>query len=452
MRSWRALFSLLLVCIICSASCGSALAAGSSSDGPSLIDDWDIDPWGELEEIQEDQETEQPSGAGEGEAQEADPSPVISAPAGVQPFSLSPDDVTSIVITGSGTWRVGSGSLEFSSTSWTRTVDSESMGAPGYVSVTSGTLNSNYATVGCGVSGPGYVDIDFSLVAPDSLSGISGTVDLRYYGSTGWGSPGGWNASSPTLYPLTTEEYRPQLLINGTVAATCDVVDKQVVIDYDITEEVTSMVLRVYFSGTATTSSSSSTSRSSGLYYDFTGLTLDINTGEVDQDFLGGLFDVLFGWIADIWSAIINLPGQIASAIGDLLYSLFVPTEEEFTAIQEDYETLLSERLGFVWQCGTWITDFGSAVLEGIQSGDEYQFTFPGLSFPAGGEMHELVPESTVSLDNDLMAVLRPVLGTIVSLLCVAWFINMAENMVVAIVSGASYFEYLKGGGGSSDH
>ena len=163
------------------------------------------------------------------------------------------------------------------------------------------------------------------------------------------------------------------------------VVDKQVVIDYDITEEVTSMVLRVYF-------------------------------------------------------------------IGDLLYSLFVPSEEEFTAIQEDYETLLSERLGFVWQCGTWITDFGSAVLEGIQSGDEYQFTFPGLSFPAGGEMHKLVPESTVSLDNDLMAVLRPVLGTIVSLLCVAWFINMAENMVVAIVSGASYFEYLKGGGGSSDH
>lgn len=430
------------------------MAAGSSSDGPSLIDDWDIDPWGELEEIQEDQETEQPSGAGEGEAQEADPSPVISGPAGVQPFALSPDDVTSIVITGSGTWRVGTASLEFNTTSWMGTVDSDSMGEPGYLSVVNGSLSIDSSLVVCGVSGPGYVDIDFSLIAPDSLSGINGTVDLRYYGaiSSISSSSSEWSSDKPTLYPLTIDEYRPQLLINGAVVTTCDVVDNQIVVSYEITEEVETVVLRVYFSGTAAASLNAWHYRAGYLYYDFTGLTLDINTGEVDQDFLGGLFDVLFGWIADIWSAIINLPGQIASAIGDLLYSLFVPSEEEFTAIQEDYETLLSERLGFVWQCGTWITDFGSAVLEGIQSGDEYQFTFPGLSFPAGGEMHELVPESTVSLDNDLMAVLRPVLGTIVSLLCVAWFINMAENMVVAIVSGASYFEYLKGGGGSNDH
>lgn len=145
--------------------------------------------------------------------------------------------------------------------------------------------------------------------------------------------------------------------------------------------------------------------------------------------------------------AIVELPGKIVNAIIDGLKSLFVPSEEDLAAIQEQYKTLLSERLGFVWQAGELVIDFGSSVLSALEGATDYSFHFPGvhLSLPEGE--YDLIAAQDVSLDNPLTAVLRPVLGTIVSFLVVAAFVNTAERMVVAFVSGKSYFDFLKGDG-----
>lgn len=49
-----------------------------------------------------------------------------------------------------------------------------------------------------------------------------------------------------------------------------------------------------------------------------------------------------------------------------------------------------------------------------------------------------------MSLENGVMAVLRPILGTIISFVSVIAFSNSAFDMVTALISGASYFEYLR--------
>lgn len=176
--------------------------------------------------------------------------------------------------------------------------------------------------------------------------------------------------------------------------------------------------------------------------------------GDSGSEETNGLLNTILGWLKSIFDginniaiAIVELPGKIVNAIIDGLKSLFVPSEEDLAAIQEQYKTLLSERLGFVWQAGELVIDFGSSVLSALEGATDYSFHFPGvhLSLPEGE--YDLIAAQDVSLDNPLTAVLRPVLGTIVSFLVVAAFVNTAERMVVAFVSGKSYFDFLKGDG-----
>ena len=153
------------------------------------------------------------------------------------------------------------------------------------------------------------------------------------------------------------------------------------------------------------------------------------------------------GLLKGILNAITSLPGKIVSALIDGLKSLFIPSDADITELKTKYETLLSERLGFVWQAGEWLVSFGQSVLSAMQSTDEYVFTFPGLHLTLPEGEFTLIEEMPVSLDNAVMDVIRPVLGTVVSMVSVIAFINTAESMLVAIVSGASYFQFLKGGG-----
>ena len=160
-----------------------------------------------------------------------------------------------------------------------------------------------------------------------------------------------------------------------------------------------------------------------------------------------GLLSGILAFLQTIYNAIVSLPGNIASAIIEGLKGLFIPSEEDITGIKSQYESLFSQRLGFIYQAASWITDFAQTMLPTLQSGNTYQFTFPGVSVPLpDGTNMVLLQEQQVSLENGLMDVLRPVLGTIVSFICVVSFINMAHDMVSALISGTSYFEFMRGG------
>lgn len=167
--------------------------------------------------------------------------------------------------------------------------------------------------------------------------------------------------------------------------------------------------------------------------------------GGFDEESKGLLRTIVDG-VKAIVTGIIEMPGKIASAILDGLKGLFVPSAEEITAIKESYEDLLSERLGFIWQAGEMVISFGQSVLSAFETATDFQFEFPGVSFelPELGQVTLIEPQ-TVSVNNAFMDVMQPVLGTIVSFICVLAFINTAERMVVAVVSGISYFHFLKG-------
>lgn len=148
--------------------------------------------------------------------------------------------------------------------------------------------------------------------------------------------------------------------------------------------------------------------------------------------------------IQNIISAITSLPGLIVDGIKNL----FIPSQQDLETLKTNYETMLEEKLGFVWQVGDWLTSFANTMISAFTGGTSYTFEFPGISFSMNGETHEIVPAQTVSLENAFMSVMRPVLGTAVSFICIIAFIRLGEHMLTAVVSGASYFEFLKGDGG----
>lgn len=171
--------------------------------------------------------------------------------------------------------------------------------------------------------------------------------------------------------------------------------------------------------------------------------------GEVTHGLLNNIIAFLrniVNGIGNIGTAIVELPGKIVSALIDGLKSLFIPSEEDLTGIKDQYAQLLEERLGFVWQAGEMVVSFGQSVLSAFESTTDFQFEFPGVSFelPELGTV-TLIEAQDVSVDNAFMDVMQPVLGTIVSFICVLAFINTAERMVIAVISGVSYFHFLKG-------
>lgn len=162
-----------------------------------------------------------------------------------------------------------------------------------------------------------------------------------------------------------------------------------------------------------------------------------------------GLLNSIIEWlqkilngITSIGKAIAALPGQIVNLLVDALKSLFIPDQETVQAIFTKYNTLLETKLGFIWQLFQFVETAISGLVSGFSSGTAYQFVFPGVSVTLSGELYELIPQTPVSLDNPLMDVVRPVVGTIFSFISVAWVVNKAEDMVIALVSGASYLSW----------
>lgn len=167
------------------------------------------------------------------------------------------------------------------------------------------------------------------------------------------------------------------------------------------------------------------------------GVTLD----EYDPSL--GLLGSIIEWLQSILDAIVSLPKNIANFILDGLQALFIPDQEELTGLMDRYDVLFEERLGFIYQMFSFVVDSFTTWIETMKSAQDYSFTFPGISFPYDGGIIEIVPEQEVSLDNAVMDVLRPVLGTIVSTVCVLAFTNTCFDLVIALMSGQSYMEFI---------
>lgn len=147
--------------------------------------------------------------------------------------------------------------------------------------------------------------------------------------------------------------------------------------------------------------------------------------------------------LQELVSDVGSLGTRIVSGILDGLTGLFVPSAEDLEEINTNWQTMLETKLGFVWQAGTELIAIANAVIDEMEGGTPYAFVFPGISFPQNGEELVILPEMEVSLENDFMDVVRPILASVTIAVCVIAFINTAESMLAAIVSGASYYQFL---------
>ena len=206
--------------------------------------------------------------------------------------------------------------------------------------------------------------------------------------------------------------------------------------------EITKVGFRFRFAASETQKDTGSVS--DVVYYNFLPRIGNLSITSSDQ--ATGLLSGILAFLQTIYNAIVSLPGNIASAIIEGLKGLFIPSEEDITGIKSQYESLFSERLGFIYQGFQWVVDFASTILNTLQNVTSYSFDFPGVSVPLNGITYQIIPATRVSLDNGVMGVLRPVLGTIVSFVCIVSFVNMAYDMTSALISGISYFEFMKRG------
>lgn len=153
--------------------------------------------------------------------------------------------------------------------------------------------------------------------------------------------------------------------------------------------------------------------------------------GDTEEDEQKGLLRSILDAIANIGQTILNG-----------IKGLFVPDQEDITEIKDKYQTLLQERLGFVYEGYTMLSDGFTTLRDSMGDGEEYTFHFPGVQLPYQGETLTIIEEQDVDLDNGVFQVLRPVLGTIVSLIAVVGVVKVSFRVVSAIISGVGYFQF----------
>ena len=398
-----------------------------------------IDPWGELQDIQE-QQTENSSDSASARVAEGENVnfSVMGVARAASAGTDSAADYTWTITSTGSTMYYGPQSTISGSTiqsinagaQWVFSVDDSSSGMIiGQPVASSGSYcffaNTNPLTIRVATS-LNFNSHDYSTIYVNGY--ISSHLYLLY-------------KNNSVRYMIEPKTF--QLMVNGSPYG--DVMDYGTGFDIELDVEslggITSLGFYFYYPTYTTSFSQGGTTSKVSLGYWLDASTLSFST----QDVSSGLLASILAWLSNILDAIVSLPGRVASAISNVLQSLFVPSQEDFINLKTQYETLLEERLGFIWQAGEWVVTFGQSILTAVQGGNEYTFTFPGISFPMNGTTYVLAEPVQVSLQNAFFDVVRPVLGTIVAIVCVVAFINTARYMIAAVVSGATYFEFLKG-------
>lgn len=156
------------------------------------------------------------------------------------------------------------------------------------------------------------------------------------------------------------------------------------------------------------------------------------------------------GLLKGILNAITSLPGKIVTAILDGLKSLFIPDADFIVQWKSDFFTMLETKFGFIYQCFQMLGNFFDEFVLQWGSATDYVFKFPTVEFTVQGTTYTVIEEQAVSFDNPAMDIIRPFLGTFVSIIMVLGFVHSMEEMFVAIISGWSYFSYLHRGDGAT--
>lgn len=89
-----------------------------------------------------------------------------------------------------------------------------------------------------------------------------------------------------------------------------------------------------------------------------------------EHDETVGLLESIIDFIEDTLDAILDLP----NTLGNMLKSLFIPSDDYFEDFFDDINSLLEEKLGFIYQTFDYITDLFTSV--GSSSSENFNFSF----------------------------------------------------------------------------
>lgn len=151
-----------------------------------------------------------------------------------------------------------------------------------------------------------------------------------------------------------------------------------------------------------------------------------------------GLLEGIASWLLDFFDS-------LKTAIS----SLFVPSQDDLLAIKQNYDTLLSERLGFVYQFSSMAVSSTQEFINCFSTLDTQaprSLVLPEFPLVMGGEEYIVWEEQDVisSLaDNTILHKLRPYVGTAVAIVCTLAFADMAYSACIAFLSGKSWHDFV---------
>lgn len=403
----------------------------------TTLDEMDLDIAGDLQAI-------------EGHSEIYNTPPDFTVPvSNISPMSaFNPDSELHDIIV-SGSYRLGVSESNYTTYQGTEKYNVSPVGSSGEVYVFqqdfrsgSPSPDSVYAYISDGLTVDVLTDCTYSADEYESMTINGSLTGYLVYGAKS-GTANEISFYTPNFYAETV-----QLLVNGSPygdAIEWGALLKTITYSIDLTETgtISQIGFRFTYSGNhgVTATYQNSINAYFGFRYSDDSLIIE------ETQSTGGLLSSIIEFLQSILNGILSLPANIASAIGNVLQSLFVPSQDFLTMIQQEFEVLLSERLGFLYTAGTMITDFAGDMLTAINGTATYAFEFPGIGFETdlvdSGEI-EILPESEVDLsENSFVTTIQPFLGTAVAFICVVAFVNSAHDMVVALIGGRSYFDYL---------
>lgn len=175
-----------------------------------------------------------------------------------------------------------------------------------------------------------------------------------------------------------------------------------------------------------------------------------------------GFFSSLFSWLRDIRSGISDVASSISSGFGNLLSAitslpskiadaikgLFVPSDAQTDELKASFNSLLSEKLGFVYQAASLVDGVFDAVFDAVDNpNSDVSFTVPAFpSFDVGGTEVSLWEQPVVVdiADNEFVQTVQQVASPFVVAVMIWGFVHSMEDAFFAFVGGKSLFDWVR--------
>lgn len=291
-----------------------------------------------------------------------------------------------------------------------------------------GTLTVNYYFVFPQSLSKGSVyDLSVSLRIPnDSFVG----VDRYSFVTSSWGSLNFVSDFTYNVQYLNTTDVTNLILNFNNISASNGMIGIcSFAVRYDLPDDLDYLINYV-------TNIQCSEVSSGGLINSIITIVKNIFTSitNLPQDIansIKGFFDSVVSAVNKVFTAISELPAKIWNLIETGLKNLFVPSEEDIVSMQNDWDMLLRDRFGALYQAVDMITDYADAFVEQEKS----TITFPSVTIPLAGA-NFVFGGWEVKVIPDGFGFLVDALKMVISIVCTFAVVNMLRNRFERILTG----------------